>query len=104
MSLASGGVFTRTRRSDQYLWDFKTTLHPTRASNDYWPYQLLGYGLLDLEDQYRLEGAGIYLSRQGAWISWPWREMLALLGADPNVNMREWRSRLSKHILANSLL
>ena len=89
---------------DQYLWDFKTTLHPTRASNDYWPYQLLGYGLLDLDDQYQLEGAGIYLSRRGAWISWSWPEMLALLGARPNVSMREWRARLSRHLLANSLL
>ena len=89
---------------DQYLWDFKTTLHPTRASNDYWPYQILGYGLLDLDDQYQLEGAGIYLSRQGAWISWSWPEMLALLGARPNVSMREWRARLSRHMLANSLL
>ena len=83
---------------DQYLWDFKTTLHPTRASNDYWPYQLLGYGLLDLDDQYQLEGAGIYLSRQGAWISWSWPEMLALLGARPNVSMREWRARLTRHM------
>lgn len=83
---------------DRYLWDFKTTLHPTRASNDYWPYQLLGYGLLDLDDEYQLEGAGIYLSRQGAWVSWSWPEMLALLGAKQNFSMREWRARLIRHM------
>ena len=88
---------------DRYLWDFKTTIHPTKASNDYWPYQLLGYGLLDLKDQYELQGAGIYLVRQGAWISWPWAEMFELLGADPDVAIEEWRPTLVAQVGRQSL-
>ncbi len=84
---------------DRYLWDFKTTIHPTRISSDYWPYQLLGYGLLDFDDRYHLEGAGIYLSRQGAWVSWSWPEMLGLLGAKRDVSIQEWRARLLDHLL-----
>lgn len=87
---------------DRYLWDFKTTLHPTRANNDYWPYQLLGYGLLDLDDTYRLEGAGIYLGRQGLWVSWTWDEMLRLLGTKPGVTMQEWRSWLIDALLRSA--
>ena len=88
---------------DRYLWDFKTTIHPTRASNNYWPYQLLGYGLLDLKDQYEFQGAGIYLVRQGVWISWTWAEMFELLGADPDVAIREWRRTLVAHVGRQSL-
>lgn len=84
---------------DRFLWDFKTTIHPAREANDFWPYQLLGYGLLDLKDQYQLQGAGIYLARQGAWISWTWPEMLDLLGAEKGVSMLEWRRRFLRHLL-----
>ena len=87
---------------DQLLWDFKTTIHPTRENNDYWPYQILGYGLLDLDDTYRLKGAGIYLSRQGLWVSWTWDKMLNLLGAKPGVTMQEWRSGLIDALLRSA--
>ena len=76
---------------DRYLWDFKTTIHSEQTSGRFWPYQLLGYGLLDASDEYQLKGAGIYLSRQGVWISWDWAELCGLLGANPDVNMAEWR-------------
>ena len=76
---------------DRYLWDFKTTIHPEQTSGRFWPYQLLGYGLLDTSDKYQLKGAGIYLSRQGVWISWDWAELCSLLGANPDLSMAEWR-------------
>jgi hypothetical protein len=48
---------------DGVLWDYKTSISPTKSTNDAWPYQLLGYGLLDYSDRYHLSGAGIYLVR-----------------------------------------
>ena len=81
---------------DHTLWDFKTTIHPERASDSFWPYQLLGYGLLDLNDQYKTTGAGIYLVRQGAWLSWSWPDLIRLLGGDASRNMQHWRGQMLK--------
>lgn len=63
---------------DGIIWEFKTTLHPERPGT--WAYQLLGYGLLDYHDEYRLKGAGVYLVRQSVLIDWTWEEMFQLLG------------------------
>lgn len=78
---------------DGVLWDYKTSVSPTKSTNDTWPYQLLGYGLLDYSDRYHLTGAGIYLVRQGAWISWTWGDLVALLEGDTSVPLAEWRER-----------
>lgn len=82
---------------DQILWDFKATIRPERTT--YWPYQLLGYGLLDFGDRFRLEGAGIYLARQKTWVSWSWPELMDLLGMEGSWDIQEWRGRFAAHLL-----
>lgn len=88
---------------DSLIWDFKATLSPAKSSNNYWPYQVLGYGLLDLDDRYKLQGDGIYLVRQGAWISWSWPEMFELLGANPDIGIKQWRRMLVAEVGRHSL-
>jgi len=75
------------------LWDIKTTKEPGRISRKYfWPYQLLGYVFLDYTDRYGLDRVGIYLARQGAWISWGIDELVRLLGGDTARSLAEWRA------------
>jgi hypothetical protein len=44
-------------------------------------YQLAGYLLLDYDDQYGIDRVGLYLSRQGAAVTWRAEEFPGLLGA-----------------------
>lgn len=44
-------------------------------------YQLIGYALLDYDDQFGIERLGFYLSRFGRLITWSVPEYLALLGS-----------------------
>lgn len=62
------------------LIDVKGTIAPSRLGKHEF-YQLLGYALLDYDDEYRIEGLGFYLSRFGRLITWPVDEYLALLGS-----------------------
>jgi hypothetical protein len=75
------------------LWEVKTTKDAGRISRKYfWPYQLLGYVFLDYTDRYGLDRVGIYLARQGAWISWGIDELVGLLGGDTARSLAEWRA------------
>ncbi|AEM88530.1 hypothetical protein [Streptomyces violaceusniger] len=65
---------------DGILLDFKSTRH-TRTLRQAEAWQLVGYLLLDAEDQYRIDTVGLYLSRSGTLASWPVEEYLELLGA-----------------------
>ncbi|GAA1150284.1 hypothetical protein [Streptomyces javensis] len=65
---------------DGILLDFKSTRH-TRTLRQAEAWQLIGYLLLDAEDQYRIDTVGLYLSRSGTLASWPVEEYLELLGA-----------------------
>ena len=62
------------------LIDTKGTVAPSRLRKPEF-YQLLGYALLDYDDEYRIGGLGFYLSRFGRLITWPVDEYLALLGS-----------------------
>jgi len=50
---------------DHTLIDIKTFKEPSKGLHKKHIYQLLGYVLLDFRDDYRLEDAGFYFSRQG---------------------------------------
>lgn len=62
------------------LIDIKGTIAPSRLRKPEF-YQLLGYALLDYDDEYRIGGLGFYLARFGRLITWPVDEYVALLGS-----------------------
>lgn len=78
---------------DHMLWEFKTTIDPFSMRSIFWPYQLIGYSLLDYDDRYTLKGCGTYLVRQSSWISWSFEELFDLLGSDPKFNISDHRKR-----------
>jgi hypothetical protein len=61
------------------LIDVKGTVTPSRLGKKKF-YQLLGYALLDYDDEYGIRQLGFYLSRFGRLVTWPVEEYLALLG------------------------
>lgn len=65
---------------DGLLIDVKGTVAPSRLGKAEF-YQLLGYTLLDYENEYRIDKLGFYLSRFGRLITWPVDEYLTLLGS-----------------------
>ncbi|MBO0801520.1 MAG: ATP-dependent helicase [Nocardiopsaceae bacterium] len=62
------------------LLDCKATIMPRKLGADE-VRQLAGYLLLDYSDEYGIREVGLYLSRQGAVISWEVPGFLAMLGA-----------------------
>lgn len=62
------------------LVDCKATVKPGKLGARE-IYQLVGYLLLDFTDQYGIGAVSLYLSRQGAMITWGTTELLATLGA-----------------------
>jgi hypothetical protein len=58
--------------------------------------QLAGYLLLDYDDAYGIDRVGLYLSRQGALITWPVPEFLNALGA--RVPLPQLRTLLRDHL------
>lgn len=65
--------------ADGLLIDVKATVDPRRAKPQDL-LQLLGYALLDFDDEYDIDAVGIFLARSGRLISWPLAEVLTLLG------------------------
>ena len=52
---------------DGCLWDIKTTIQRAQGK---WLLQLLGYALLDYDDEYAIGHAGFLFPRQGACVRW----------------------------------
>lgn len=65
---------------DGDLIDCKSTVAPDRLGRREL-YQLAGYVLLDFDDRYKIRCVRLYLSRQGALLTWHLPEYLRLLGA-----------------------
>jgi hypothetical protein len=62
------------------LIDIKTTMHPARHLPS-GIRQLLGYLLIDYNDEHAITGIGLYLARQGHMCTWELSELLPDLGA-----------------------
>lgn len=75
---------------DRCLIEFKTAIDPNRISKASWPWQLLGYALLDYDDGYGLDAVGLYLARRGLLVRWPIAEFAAAL-AGREVSIAETR-------------
>ena len=67
------------------LIDVKAAVAPSRLRKPEF-YQLLGYALLDYDDEYRIGALGFYLSRFGRLITWPVDEYLGLLGSSQSIS------------------
>jgi hypothetical protein len=80
---------------DGCLIDIKTTV-PSGMRNTLGVttlYQLLGYALLDYEDEFDLHAVGIYLPRQSRLLRWEVAELLpALCGAQPATTLGALRA------------
>ena len=59
---------------DGCLWEIKSAGRKKAASD--WVHQLLGYVLLDYEDEFGIEQAGFLLPRHDASIRWPLEELI----------------------------
>ncbi len=59
---------------DNCLVDFKVTVKAAIGKLEI--YQLLGYLLLDYDDEYEIERVGFYMARQGEFIKWPVTDLL----------------------------
>lgn len=55
---------------DRCLIDIKALVDPKKFSKPSWPWQLLGYALLDFPDEYEIRELGIYFARQGLLLEW----------------------------------
>jgi hypothetical protein len=61
--------------------DIKAATDPKRIGPKEWPWQLLGYALLDQRDSLRMRSAGLYLARQTPLLTWSLEELILLLTA-----------------------
>ena len=76
---------------DGYLIDIKTSV---QKKVDYkWVWQLLGYVLLDYTDQYRINGVGLYMARQGLLIQWDLEEAIRGLSTGKASSIEDLRSQ-----------
>jgi hypothetical protein len=75
---------------DGCLIEVKALTDPAKYSRP-WPWQLLGYVLLDYEDAWKLTSVGVYLARQGQLVRWPLEEFLTMLGGSADWSLSELR-------------
>ncbi|MGH3299315.1 MAG: hypothetical protein ACRDP7_46750 [Trebonia sp.] len=78
---------------DGFLLACKATITPRRLGADEVS-QLAGYLLLDYPNAHGIREVGLYLSRQGAVISWTVPEFLDLLGATAKLPTLRQKLRL----------
>jgi hypothetical protein len=64
---------------DRCYIDIKATTEPTKPSPSQWPWELLGYVLLDHEDRFHINSVGLYLARQAVLVRWDLDEFVFLL-------------------------
>jgi hypothetical protein len=62
--------------------DIKAARDPKRPSPPQWPWELLGYTLLDHEDRYGISSVGLYLPRQSLLVTWPLEDFSRMLAGE----------------------
>ncbi|MFK4214037.1 UvrD-helicase domain-containing protein [Streptomyces sp. NPDC030920] len=77
------------------LLDCKATKDPRRLGREE-IYQLAGYLLLDYDNKFGIDQAGLYLSRQGGLITWDAADFLRRLGA--SAPLPQLRAQLRRHL------
>ncbi|MXZ46509.1 MAG: hypothetical protein F4Z08_05890 [Chloroflexi bacterium] len=77
--------------SQRCLWDVKT--HKGRGARGAWLYQLIGYVLLDYENEYAIKRVGLLFPRHQTKIAWPIDELIARLSGNHKSHLPELRER-----------
>ncbi len=88
-----------------YLLDIKATINPRLESS--WLYQLLGYVLLDYTDEYKMDGVGLYLARQGVLFEWDITDLLDAVtdgGAPPLRELRKEFQQIATDLVSDPKL
>ena len=83
-----------------HLYDIKTTTNPRNGLPNTIR-QLIGYVLLDWDDEYSIEGVGLYFSRQGQKVEWDLDELLASTATDSQANLRDLRMKFKELAFTN---
>ena len=78
-----------------HLYDIKTTTNPRNGLPNTIR-QLIGYVLLDWDDEYSTQGVGLYFSRQGQKVEWDLDELLASTATDSQDNLRDLRLKFKE--------
>ena len=74
---------------DGCLIDIKTSISPTIEPE--WLRQIVGYTLLDYNDERQIKSVGIYMARQGMLFTWPLVDLLPQLTGDPTATVKRLR-------------
>ena len=77
--------------ADGCLWEIKAT--KARSGEGIWLHQLLGYVLLDYEDEYAIDRVGLLLPRQNTRVSWPLTELIAAMSGRSDLELADLRER-----------
>ncbi len=81
---------------DGCLIDIKATVNAELSRN--WLYQLLGYSLLDYDDEFDIREVGIYFARQGVTLQWSLEGLMEHLRGGPPPPLIELRKRFQETI------
>ena len=79
------------------LLDFKSTIRPTIDGKLMW--QLIGYTLLDYDNEYELSSIGVYYSRQKKLFQWDLECALQELSGKP-LNIADLRNQMKELLLS----
>ena len=71
--------------ADGCLWEIKTTKQS--AAEGKWLHQLLGYALLDYEDEYGVDRVGLLLPRHNTQVSWPISDLMAAMSGRDDLDL-----------------
>lgn len=76
---------------DGCLWDIKTT--KVRGTKSVHLYQIIGYVLLDYEDEFGIDDVGLLLPRQNTRIRWPVEELITRMSGGTERDLASLRVR-----------
>ena len=80
--------------ADDCLIDIKSTINPKLSRNCL--YQILGYALLDYDDELGIQEVGIYFARQGVTLLWPLQTLMDDLSGGSAPPLTELRKRFQE--------
>lgn len=78
------------------LWEIKTTVQ--KRAEGRWFYQLLGYVLLDYEDEHNIEHVGFLFPRQNSSIRWSLSELTRELSGQPHLSIADLREEFRRRL------
>lgn len=82
--------------ADGCLWEIKTTMR--KRAEGSWLYQLLGYVLLDYEDDHCIRQVGFLFPRQNTSVRWPVSEFIHELSCQPALPVARLRRDLRRQL------